>query len=135
MPLDTPSVVAKPARVSSSRPDVKEANGGGVRGMPAPQYLKRNLVGGASWEAVDLFMSSSKLNGLSVPQRLNVYRMLASLLVKHARKLARHVDAPMSAKFVANCAVNIAAIFDQSFPGYVASGLAHIVASRYAAPD
>lgn len=107
--------------------------GASSEGMPAPMIFRRALAAGNSWGAVTDFMKASKLSTVNVTARQGVYVMLADLLVKHAVSSARYLSVPLSAKFIANAATNIASIFDNAFPGYAASGLAPIVAARLAA--
>lgn len=97
-----------------------------------PLPLRRLLGARSSWSAVEQFMESSRAMGLKVPHRLAVYHMLAGLLVSDARRRARFAGVPMTARFVANAAPNIAAVFDAAFPGYAAAGLAPLVAQRVA---
>lgn len=91
----------------------------------------RRLVGARSaWAPVAEFMKTSKLADLTVIERQSVYGMLAGLLVDHARYVARSSGAPLGPKLVSSCAGSIRGIFDRSFPGYLAAGLAPIVARQ-----
>jgi hypothetical protein len=101
-------------------------DGAGVGLIP----LKRMLGLRQNWAPVESFMKRHGWSELVVVQRSAAYALLADLLVQHVKGIARHIHVPMTAKFVANNAQNIAAIFDQAFPGYAASGLAHIVLPR-----
>ncbi len=103
------------------------------RGMlPCPGLgVLRPMFGSrSSWAKVQEFMAAAKLDELKVIEKKPVYSLLARLAFDHAREVSRRSDAPLSAKLVANCASNVAALFDQEFPDYVASGLAKIVAKR-----
>ncbi len=104
-------------------------DGGGI----GPQAIKRVLGSPSSWGPVADFMASSKLDKLPVTERQSVFIMLAKLVIKHARYVAGRSGAPLSAKLVGSISVNMASIFDQAFPGYLASGLAPIVARRLVA--
>lgn len=110
------------------------ANGGLAGGVPGPAVVKRSLASSGTWSIVRGFMSDSKLDLLKVTERQSVYDMLAQMVVKNAVYVSRKSGAPLSPKLVANCSTNVASLFEQSFPGYVRSGLAHIVARRLTAP-
>jgi hypothetical protein len=105
-----------------------QAVGGG--GLPGPMLVKRILSGSGSWTSVAGFMKVSKMDTLKVTERQSVYMMLAKLVVDQATYVSREQHIPMSTKLVANCAVNVGGLFEQSFPGYLGSGLALIVARR-----
>jgi len=107
------------------------ANGGEDGGLVGPAQIKRSLAVPASWSSVATFMKTSRLDQLTVTERQSIYVMLASLVVGSARSVARKARIPLSGKLVANCATNVASIFDQSFPGYLESGLALLVAKRW----
>jgi len=98
-----------------------------------PVLCRRVLAARAAWSPVQELMSKSRLNDSTVAQRESVYRLLARILVEHADEVAHRSGAPLSPKLVANCAPNIAALFDQRFPGYLRSGLAHLVVRQLAA--
>lgn len=107
------------------------ANGGEDGGLVGPAQIKRLVAVPSSWSHVSNFMKSSHLDQLTVTERQSIYAMLASLVVGNARYVARRAHIPLSGKLVANCATNVAGIFAQSFPGYLESGLALLVAKRW----
>lgn len=107
-----------------------EAIGAGVGAAHGPLVLKRHLAAASNWAKVCDFMRASGLDKLEVTQRQSVYSMLAELVVARAVSVARAVRAPLTPKFVADRAADIAAIFDLAYPGYLASGLAPMVAAR-----
>ena len=109
--------------------------GGGGEGMAGPLAIKRVVTVPGAWGPVRSFMAASKMNSLTVSNRQSVYMMLAKLVVENARTVSRKAGIPLSAKLVANCSSNITGIFDQSFPGYLSSGLALMVARRLTAPE
>ena len=92
-----------------------------------PVVIKRLLSTVSAWTPVSDFMKVSRLSTLTVQERLAAYRMLAKLLVKHARRVARHSEVPLSPKLVTNCVGNLPGVFDENFPGYVRAGLARVV--------
>lgn len=98
-----------------------------VEGLPGPLAVKRVLASSGSWGNVSGFMKNAGLSELTVTERQAVYNLLARLLVTYAKEVAENAGIPVTTKLVANCATNIVAIFDQSFPGYLASGLVKIV--------
>lgn len=100
------------------------ASGGDVAGLVP---LRKLLQAGNSWGPVTEFMTASKLADLPVNERQRAYYLLAQLLVRHARYVARKSGAPLSAKLVANCTGNLAGVFEDSFPGYLEAGLARMV--------
>ncbi len=98
-----------------------------------PILVKRSLASPSAWAPVAAFMASSKLQEQSVTKRQAIYMMLAKLVIQNAKFIARKSGAPMSAKLIASCAANISSLFDNAFPGYLKSGLAHIVAIQLTA--
>ena len=101
--------------------------GGGLGG---PAVIKRVVASPSAFEPVNQFMEASKLSELTVTERQAAYNTLAGLVIANCHYVARKSGIPMSAKLVGSVATNVAGIFDQSFPGYVASGLAKIVVKR-----
>lgn len=99
-----------------------------------PAIIKRSLGLPAAWAPVNSFMEASKLRSLTVTERQSVYALLAKMVVQNARFISRKTGAPIGAKLVANCATHVASLFDNSFPGYAASGLALIVAKQLTSP-
>lgn len=86
--------------------------------------MKQSVVG---WSYVEEFMHSSGLSRCSVVQRAGIYRILASLLIKHAQHIAEHVGQPLSLKFVLSCSNAVPGLFDAAYPGYLSSGMASAV--------
>jgi hypothetical protein len=75
-------------------------------------------------------MRSSKLGELQVNVRQAVYRTLGRLLVEHAHEVSRRSGAPLGPKLVGQCVGNLPGVFERSFPGYLAAGLAPVVARQ-----
>lgn len=92
--------------------------------------LKRLLGPSACWRPVEQFMSASGLAALRRPERLAVYHVLARFLVEECERTCRFTGAPMSAKFVASQTGNVGGLFERNFPGYIAAGLAPMVARQ-----
>lgn len=111
------------------------ALGGSGEGVPGPATVRRLLASPSAWGPVASFMRAARFDTLKVTERQAVYQMLAKLVIQNAKQNARHHGIPLSVKFVGSCSANISGIFDQSFPGYLASGLALIVARRLIAPE
>lgn len=76
------------------------------------------------------FIKRAGLEREQVTARFAVYRLLADLAVNRASEVAKATGAPMSPKLIANCATNMAGLFDAAFPGYLRSGLASVVVNR-----
>lgn len=112
---------------------LQRALGSGDGAAQGPAMIRRVLGASSAWAPVSDFMTSSRLQNLSVTERYSVYTLLARLVVDYAHKLANRIGAPLGAKLVGTCAVNVSSLFDNAFPGYVQSGLAHIVARQLAA--
>lgn len=110
------------ALVASATPEDGAAHG--------PLLVKRLLAASHSWSPVDEFMRRSKLSELTVSERQAAYQLLARLLVEHAKQVADYVGAPLTPKFLSNQTPALAGVFEKSFPGYVAAGLARIIARR-----
>lgn len=111
-----------------------KANGTGDGAGQGPALVKRLLAPTSVWAPLEDFMESSRLSKLTVTERLSMYRLLANLLVSHCQQVARHMRIPLGAKLVAGQAVNVAAIFDNAFPGYLAAGLVPVVAKHLMSP-
>jgi hypothetical protein len=105
---------------------LERSNGGHAGGLPTSAHLKRAMASGG-WHAVSDFMQSAGFMKLQVNERVAAYRLLSNLLVQHAAELSRKKSIPRTPQLLANCAVNIGALFDNAFPGYLAAGLAPIV--------
>ncbi|UNA00843.1 hypothetical protein ZHS_87 [Edwardsiella phage vB_EpM_ZHS] len=100
-----------------------------------PLVFRRVLAPANTWGPVADFMSASGLAAMSVVKRQAVYRMLGQLIVRRAKNVAAHNRAPVSPKFVANVAHDVRSIFEAEFPGYLAAGLAHLVAAQLGKPS
>lgn len=109
---------------------LQEALGGALGSVVGPLAVRRIVGTHKAFEPVAEFMAKSRLSENQVRERLSIYRLLADLLVAHARKAARYHGAPLSLKLVANSTANVAGLFDAAFPGYLAAGLAPVVARR-----
>lgn len=83
-----------------------------------------------NWQPIERLMQSSNLSKRTPAQRKSFYMLLAELLVDHAKHEGRKHAHGLTLRNVARCCVDIASIFDWSFPGYLASGLAYIVAEQ-----
>lgn len=94
--------------------------------------VRRQVGSSANWRPVEAFMADSGLVALNRAKRNGVYVLLAQLLVDHAEYVSDRSGAPLSAKLVAQCAGNVAGLFEQQFPGYLAAGLASFAAEQMA---
>lgn len=110
-----------------------DAIGSGVGVAYGSMLVKRTMAASSNWRPIEDFMASSGLADLQVVERQAVYSMLAKLLVEHAEQVAARSGAPLSPKLVGGCAVNIGGVFDSAFPGYLAAGLAPMVAAQMGA--
>lgn len=115
--------------------DLQGAGGLGSSGVQGPMVVKRALTAPSAWGAVSEFMRISKLESLKVTERQSIYGLLAKLVVDDAIQVTRKTGTPMSARLVGNCSTRVAGLFDNAFPGYLASGLALIVAKRLTEPE
>lgn len=106
---------------------VQEALEAAIGRGPGPMVVRAALGAPRSWEPVRDFMDSSGLSELRVPQRRSVYGLLARIAVDDASSFCEWADVPLGPRVVAQRCANIAAAFDRSFPGYLATG-PHIVA-------
>lgn len=98
----------------------------GVTSMSyGPLVVRKALATRPAWMPVQELIKATKAP--DVQARQSVYGLLSRLLVGHADEVSKRSGAPLSAKLVANCAPNIAALFDQAFPGYLRNGLAPLV--------
>lgn len=107
-----------------------EVIGGEAGGDYGVMLVKRVLGSTICWRPVERFMQSSKLAELRVVERQSIYHMLARLLVKHAAYVSRRSGAPLSPKLVGSCVGSLPGVFEQNFPGYLAAGLAPMVAKQ-----
>lgn len=104
--------------------------GGSGEGVAGPAVIKRLVASPSAWGPVSSFMKASTLAELNVTERQAAYMMLARLVIDNARGVAKHSRIPLTTKMVINCSSNITGIFQQSFPGYIESGLAKLVVRR-----
>lgn len=109
-----------------------QAVGSADGGLVGPGVVRKAVQVGTSWKPVLSFMQSSKLMELSVTERQRAYYMLAQMLVRHARSVARHTGTPLTLKLVCNCTGALAGLFDNAFPGYLEAGLAKVIARQAA---
>lgn len=110
-----------------------ETVGGSDGGSYGSMLVKRLLGSTSCWRPVEAFMVSSKLQELRVVERQAVYMLLARLLVDHAGYVARKSGAPLGPKLVGQCTGSLPGVFEQSFPGYLAAGLAPVIARQMGA--
>jgi len=109
---------------------LQDALGGSLGSSLGPLQVKGLVGSHKAFEPVNEFMVRSRLNENQVRERLALYRILADLVVARTRTVCRHTGAPLALKTVVNNIPNIAAIFDAAFPGYLAAGLAPVVARQ-----
>lgn len=109
--------------------------GGGDRGLPGVMVVARLLSGPSAFAPVKSFMASTKMDKLTVLEQSSVYGLLARLTVKYAQDVAGRAGIPLTVKLVINCSASIDGIFDEAFPGYLANGLALMVARRHCHPE
>lgn len=110
--------------------EVVGSNTGEGGGSYGSLLVKRSLGSSACWRPIEAFMEKSKLRSLMVNERQAIYLLLARLLVEHCKERCRYVGAPLSLKFVSQQTSSVAGVFEQSFPGYLAAGLAPMVAKQ-----
>ena len=91
---------------------------------------KRTLGATACWRPIEAFMRSSGLLDLDVVERQAVYNLLAELVVDAAGFSAKRSGAPLSLKLAAQHSGQVNGIFERAFPGYLAAGLAPVVARQ-----
>jgi len=95
------------------------------------QGVVRKLLGVATtWRPVEQFMQATGLMELTVTERQAAYYLLADLLVRHARAVARRSGAPLGAKLAGQCVSNLPGLVDQAFPGYAEAGMLKVVARQ-----
>lgn len=107
----------------------RAVGGPGAAGV-GPHLVRKVLAASAAWTPVAQFMAGTQLQTFDVTDRQAIYMLLADLLVKQARSIARYTGAPFSPKLIANCTANISALFDDAFPGYLEAGLVTVVARQ-----
>lgn len=112
---------------------LNQALGDEARGDVGLIIVRRQVGARSAWRPVVEFMRSGKLDKLSLAERQSAYDLLAKMVVAHARSVARRSGAPLGPKLVGSCAASVRGLFDASFPGYLRSGLAPLVAKRAAA--
>lgn len=103
------------------------ASGGEAYGQ---MLCKRQLGLSSTWKPIDAFMHSSGLAALPVVERQAVYNLLADLMVEAAGTIARRAGVSLSLKLTAQQTGQVGGIFERAFPGYIAAGLAPVVARQ-----
>lgn len=96
-------------------------------GLVGIGVVRKVVAAGGAWKPVESFMQSAGLSSLTVTERQKAYVTLARLLVRHAAVVASRSGAPLSAKLVSQCSVNLPGVFEDSFPGYLQAGLAKVI--------
>lgn len=71
-------------------------------------------------------LDSARLTKASPAEKLSALQLLADMLVSHVQQLSHATGVAVSSKMLANCAQQLPSVFDVAFPGYAASGLAHL---------
>ena len=92
-----------------------------------PAVVKRTVGARSAWLPVRDFLAAAGLEKCTVQERIVALRLLAQLVVRRASRIAARTGAPLGPKLFASCCGSIRGIFDASFPGYLASGMAMIV--------
>lgn len=82
--------------------------------------IKQAVATRSAWTPVKRLAEAVGLLDLPPARLLSAFHLLAEMVVRYARQ----TRAPLTPKLVANCCQNITALFEQSFPGYLRSGLA-----------
>lgn len=98
-------------------------------GVP-PLILRQQLLQKAAWEPVEVFMRDSGFASMPVADRVTIYHTMAEILVAATRARAASRGFVLSPKAVADNCRNIAGLFEEAFPGYIAAGLVHIIIKR-----
>lgn len=109
---------------------VADALSDAIGSSSAGQLVRKEMLAATAWKPVQAFLEEAGFLDLNVREKRAVYQMLARLLVQHADRISSRRDIPLTPHFVASCAGHIGVVFDGAFPGYLASGLAHIVVKR-----
>lgn len=97
---------------------VQALGGPGVAAF-APMVIKQTVGTRAAYGPVKRLCETIGLHRLTPARQMSAYRLLARLLIGYARQ----TKVPLSPKLLANCCANIAAVFEEQFPGYIQSGL------------
>lgn len=104
------------------------------KAMPGHGYglllVRKNLAAHGHWAPVKGFVEASGVQKRSVAERQAFYMLLGDLLVTDAQRTAGRNRIPLSLKYVAACAVNLAAVFDSQFPGYLSAGLVGVLIKK-----
>lgn len=109
---------------------LEDAIGGSGREAYGQLLCKRQLGSSSTWAPIEAFMRTSGLSDLVVVERQAVYNLLAELIVDAAKYNARRSGAPLSLRLTASHTGQVNGIFERAFPGYVAAGLAYVVAKQ-----
>ncbi len=109
---------------------LQKAIGGSGGDLLGPAVLRKQLAVVSAWQPVEDFMKHSRLVELTVTERQACYNLLATMIVGHARIVARKSGAPLCGKLVSKCTPNLSGVFENAFPGYLEAGLAKVVARQ-----
>lgn len=82
------------------------------------------------WRPVEAFMAAAGMESRTSAERRAMYMLLAELLIEHTRYETRRMKFGLVLSSVARYVVDLVAIFDDAFPGYLRSGLAFMVADQ-----
>lgn len=116
---------------------VAEALSGLTTDTPGGSYgvtlVRRSLATAACWQPVHDFCQEVGFERLDMPSRQRAYDLLATILLRHVSSVSARSGAPVVLKLVANCVPQVRALFDQQFPGYLASRIALLPFRQHAA--
>lgn len=93
--------------------------------------VKQTLSQSGYWGPVQEFMESAGFAANSVQERGAVYSLLGDLVVDEMLRVCRHKALTPTLKMVANITVNVSAVWEDQFPGYIACGLAQMVVQQF----
>lgn len=96
--------------------------------------IKQMLSQRAYWDPVVEFMEHAGFKDMPVQRRQAVYMLLADVILLQTLNVCRHRGLAPSLKIFASNAQNVAACFEDQFPGYISAGLAHMVIRPGAGP-
>ena len=107
---------------------LRKACAGGGYGM---LLVKQTMSQSAYWSPVQEFMENAGFMNIKVQERGAVYLLLGELVVEETLRVCRHKALTPTLKMVASVSVNVSAVFEDQFPGYISCGLAHLVVQQF----
>lgn len=90
-----------------------------------PLLLRKTLASRAAWAPIADLLRRAGIVDRQLA--LSFFHLLARLLVLHAHGITARTGAPLSSRLLGTLAPSVPGLLEAAYPGYMASGLLHVV--------